>query len=78
MSCICEGNLRLIVSETSHLFGRWFKDEKGQVYTFYGVVIAEDDYYYGMTRHIDGKNQLLSCVGSIEAFGFELMEKNNE
>jgi hypothetical protein len=44
----------------------------GDVYTFFGVVHASDDYYYGMS--CQGKVQLLSCVCSIEAYGFTLLE----
>lgn len=74
MDCICEGNLQTLVSEYFTLMDRWYKDSKGQTYTFYGIVIGSDDYYYGMTAHKDGRNILLSCVGDIENFGFELVE----
>ena len=68
--CICKGNWRLIVKETEHLLGKRFREERsGEEFTFFGLIHGEDDYYYGMY----GKSGLrqLSCVGNIEAFGFE-------
>ena len=66
--CICKGNWRLLVGEERERFGKKFRDEKGGEWTFYGLVHADDDYYYGMYRK--GEAQLLSCVGSIEGYGF--------
>jgi len=71
-SCICKGNWRLIVNEERNRFGKKFRDEKGDEWTFYGLVHADDDYYYGMYRK--GEARLLSCVGSIEGFGFTLID----
>ena len=73
IGCICKGNLRLIVQETQHLLGRYFlyRDQK---YKFFGVVIGEDDYYYGMISK-EGGMRLLSCVGYIEDFGYTLVEE---
>lgn len=68
--CICKGNLRNIVKSVQHLIGRQFKDENGVVWTFFGVVHGDDDFYYGMHST---KLLLLSCVGSFEGFGFELL-----
>ena len=72
--CICKGNLQAIVKETSPYFDRWYKDEKGRKYTFVGVLIASDDYYYIMSSHDNGRPMYLSCVGNIENHGFELVE----
>ena len=72
LPCICEGNWRLIINETSKKIGEKFKDKRDQKeYTFYGVVHGRDDYYYGMCDD-DGKCLLLSCVGDIEGHGFVL------
>lgn len=70
--CICKGNLREIIKETEHLFGRFY-EYKGQKYRFFGVVIAEDDYYYGMYNEKMGM-RLLSCAGYIEGFDFKLID----
>jgi hypothetical protein len=67
--CICQGNWRAIVKKTEALIGKRFLDQRGDVYSFFGVVHGGDDYYYGMFG--GGKLQLLSCVGSIEGHGFE-------
>jgi hypothetical protein len=67
--CICHGNWRAIVKETAPLIGKRFRDQRGDVYSFFGVVHGDDDYYYGMFGC--GKLQLLSCVGSIAGHGFE-------
>ena len=68
--CICKGNWRLLVKETEHLIGKRFRDDRGEEYTFFGLVHGDDDYYYGMK----GKElRLLSCVVNLETFGFELI-----
>lgn len=73
LKCICEGNWRLIVSEVEHLFDRTFIDTRdGKEYCFYGLVHGSDDYYYGMWPLDGGRARLLSCVGDLEAHGFEL------
>lgn len=79
MKCICEGNLRLIVSEVEGLIGKRFKSTHDQrVYVFFGIVLGEDDYYYGMQQCNDtntgGKLRLLSCVGNLETHGYVLVE----
>lgn len=71
--CICHGNWRAIVKDISPLIGKRFRDHRGDVYSFFGVVHGDDDYYYGMFG--GGKLRLLSCVGSIEGHGFEQISK---
>jgi hypothetical protein len=66
--CICHGNWRNIVADCQDQLGQSFNDDKGEVYNFFGVVLSEDDYYYGMFRK--GQLRLLSCVGSLESHGF--------
>lgn len=68
--CICRGNWRAIVAEAEPLLDKKFRDSKGKEYVFYGVVLGRDDYYYGMSPVGEGKPVLLSCVGSIEGYGF--------
>lgn len=69
--CICKGNWRKLVSECEPLFGKMYKGYDDQIYSFFGLVHAYDDYYYGMYNVKDKSIQLLSCVGSIEGFLFE-------
>jgi hypothetical protein len=69
--CICHGNWRAIVKESESLLGRDFTDHNGKTFRFFGVVHADDDYYYGMW-HRDHGLSLLSCVGSIEGHGYKL------
>lgn len=74
--CICEGNWREIVSECEDLFGKRFVDigdPKGTVYTLFGVVHADDDYYYGLVDG-EGKLRLATCVGSLATNGFTGVE----
>jgi hypothetical protein len=72
--CICEGNWRLIVGECRTLLDRKYRETRtGDEFLFFGVVHGSDDYYYGMWNRDRGM-VLLSCVGSIEAQGFELIE----
>jgi hypothetical protein len=65
--CICKGNWRKIVAEHENLIGAQYEDEKGNAYTFFGLVHGDDDYYYGMSSKAGVS--LLSCVGSIEGHG---------
>ena len=55
------------------LYRRYTEINTGKVYTYQGVLVAEDDYYYCLYSKENGL-QCLSCVGDIEAFGFELNE----
>ena len=68
--CICRGNWRSIIKECEPLLDGRYRDNNGELHTFFGVVLSSDDYYYGFRRD-DGETVLLSCVGSIEAFGME-------
>ena len=70
--CVCEGNWRLLVNEYRNLIGRKYKDRDGVIFTFFGLVWGDDDFYYGMYR--EGKTHLLSCVGDPEGFGYTLVD----
>lgn len=67
--CICKGNWRQIVKECEGLIGKKYVGDGGVVHTFFGVVHGADDFYYGMSS-MRGGVKLLSCVGSIESYGF--------
>lgn len=68
--CICRGNWRAIVKETESLIGKKYIGHDGETYTFFGLVHADDDYYYGM--HSAWQMRLLSCVWSIDGHGYTL------
>lgn len=76
-NCICRGNWRKIVSEIEPFFGRHYEESRtGDKYQLFGLVHGDDDYYYGMIKLGDNqKLKLLSCVGSIESFGCDLLPK---
>ena len=44
-------------------------------FMFIGIVIAEDDYYYGLMNMYDKKWTLSSCVGYLEESGYEEVVK---
>lgn len=67
--CICYGTWRNIVAENKNRIGNKFKDKDGKIYEFFGIVYSDDDYYYGLFG--DGDLQLLSCCGSIKAYGYK-------
>lgn len=69
--CICKGNWQTLVKKYDNLIGRMYKDKDGHEWRFFGLVHGKIDYYYGMTNL--GGISLLSCVGDIEDFGFELV-----
>ena len=83
--CICKGNWRSIVSECENQIGKQFRDHRGDVATFFGVVHSNDDYYYGMIydsaklRRLGDATplRLLSCVGSLETHGYRLVEEEH-
>ena len=70
--CVCKGNWRLILSEVQHLIGRHYLDHRGETFSFFGLVVGDDDYYYGMWQKGE-QLRLLSCVGSIEGHGYTLI-----
>lgn len=71
--CICRGNWRSIVKEYERLIGRQYRREvDSTLWTFFGLVHADDDYYYGMCNK--SGVTLVSCVGHLEGAGFELIE----
>lgn len=68
--CICKGNWRLIVREAEPLIGTKFRrDHDGAAFSFFGVVHADDDYYYGMWSKEHGL-VLRSCVGPLLGDGY--------
>lgn len=72
--CICEGNWRFIVGEYQHLLDKKYRETRtGNEYVFFGLVHSSDDYYYGMWSQAHGM-VLLTCVGSIDGQGFELIK----
>lgn len=62
---------RIIIDESGKDIGSKYIDSKGDKFLFYGVVHADDDYYYGMMDLVTKETILLTCVGSLETHGFE-------
>lgn len=58
-------NWTLIVKEYWPKLGFQYKDNDGNEYEFFGLVHAEDDYYYGLMRK-DRTVILATCVGGLE------------
>lgn len=69
--CICKGNWRAIISESTPFFDRKYLNH-GVEYTFAGVLHSELDFYYLMISEKDATTRRLCCVGSIEAYDFIL------
>jgi hypothetical protein len=57
------------------LFDKKYLDRDGEECIFVGVTWGSDDFYYSMWNVKTGKSSLLSCVGSIEMFGYTLKEE---
>lgn len=55
-----------------HLIGQWWQKD-GYNYKLVGIMDGYDDWYWVMCRSgmFSKHTRLLSCVGSIEDFGFE-------
>lgn len=65
-------NWERLISKYENFVGKQYRDiRNGKIYTFFGLVHSDDDYYYGMCRV--GELQLHSCVFSIETGGLELL-----
>ena len=58
-------NWTLITQQYVPLIGTRWKDHRGEC-SFFGLVHADDDYYYGMMDK-DGKVTLATCVGALES-----------
>jgi len=58
-----------------HLLGQWWRKDDYE-YKLVGILYAEDDWYWTMCRAgvFNKHTQLLSCVGDIEAFGYDRVE----
>jgi hypothetical protein len=70
----------LLVNEYEPLIGRIFFTETGRLYRFFGLVHADDDFYYGMVsigKILPTELRLLSCVGDLESHGFTLEEDDD-
>ena len=52
------------------LYHKFVEIKSGKIYTYLGVLVSDDDYYYCLYSKENGM-QCLSCVGDIEFFGFE-------
>lgn len=64
--CICHGNWRLIVGEYEALIGSRWRDSKGEVFVFFGLVWADDDFYYGLWNRDQKKLVLATCCGALQ------------
>lgn len=72
-------NWTLITQEASPYYGKILtaKDNcpfspEGTKFKLIGVMDAEDDYYYVVRDMATQKQQLMSCVGNLESWGFDL------
>lgn len=60
-----------MLNSTRHLLYHNFVEIKsGKIYTYQGILITDDDYYYCLYSKEHGL-ACLSCVGNIDTFGFE-------
>lgn len=76
--CICKINWRQIIKESTPNLGMTYIDPEGNECVFFGVVWGDDDLYYGMFRKDNKATALLSCVCSIEGFGYTLKDATIE
>ena len=70
--CLGRDNWKFLVEKYEKLLNTHYKDNNGEVYTFFGLVHASDDYYFGMSEYKTKKVMLLSCVCDIEDHGFKV------
>lgn len=76
-SCVCNGNWVKLITKYKSLFDRNFKDNRtGDVYMLLGIMDGGDDFYFVMASK--GQIHLYSCVGSLMAAGFELIEQDDK
>ena len=69
MSCICDGEWRRIIDECGSDIGSLFIDAGGGMFTFSGVLYADDDYYYAMMDY-GGDVMLFPCELTLSQYGF--------
>lgn len=67
-----EENWKTIVAEYESKIGESVYDDDGNIYTFFGLVHGDDDFYYGLiSKSSDRHLRLVSCVLPLESAGFE-------
>ena len=67
-----DDNWRRLVEKYEKLLNTQYESCHGDVYTFFGLVHASDDYYFGMSENSTKKVILLSCVFDIEDHDFKV------
>ena len=67
------GTWKKLVRKYEPLFNRTFFDKEGMRWSFFGLVLCSDDYYYGLYSDKE-EYKLYSCVGNLEDMGFTLAE----
>lgn len=74
--CICEGNWRQIIKESYSDIGKWYHSSyDNKDYKLFGIVWADDDFYYGMCDK-DSKTILVTCCSYLKNQGFILNENS--
>lgn len=66
-------NWKRLVEKYDPLIGRYYRDEDGAEYEFAGLLHGRDDFHFVM--YLDGRVELLTCVGTPEGMGFTLIEE---
>lgn len=64
-------NWTLILNEYGDKIDDYFRHNRTEtIHKLFGIVNGWDDYYYGMIELYTGNTTLLSCVGSLENWGY--------
>jgi hypothetical protein len=69
-------NLHAIIERYEDKFNTlWSDKHSGEIYKFIGIVVADDDYYYGLMNMHSKRWVMSSCVGLLELSGYEEVVK---
>lgn len=69
-------NLHAIIEQYEDRFNTLWSDKStGEIYKFIGIIVADDDYYYGLMNMHSKKWVMSSCVGYLEDFGYEVVNE---
>lgn len=72
-----ETNLENIVAGYSSLIGRKYVSEDNEIFTFLGILYAEEDIYYVMSHDDSNRQTWISCVMDLDSCGYSLDVPND-
>jgi hypothetical protein len=67
-------NLQTIITGYADLIGRAYTNDESEVFTFIGILYAEEDIYYVMSHNDSTKQTWVSCTIDLSTAGYSLSD----